>query len=361
MTSQVLWRSFSDLPRAYGDPPARGLLRVRPEDFQVDEISRFEPDGEGEHALLRVRKTGVNTEWVARRLAAHAGLPVSGVGYAGLKDRHAVTSQWFSLHLGPRAQPDWGALDVEGVELLEVHRHRRKLRRGALCGNRFLIRVRNLAAVGDLLEQRIVRVRELGVPNYFGPQRFGNGDGNLTAADALFAGRAKRVGRHLRGLWISAARSQLFNELLALRVERGDWDRALDGDCMQLDGSRSYFRAETVDDGLLERLRTFDIHPSGPLWGEGDTLAEGQSAELERSVVQRFSSWADGLGAVGLHQERRALRLQVSDLTFNRGPETVELAFVLPAGAYATAVLREIVHWIEPGRPRDPEVKTAEA
>lgn len=343
MAREIRWRSFTDLPTAFGGAQAGGLLRLHPEDFRVDEIPCWKPDGNGEHLLVQIRKTSANTEWVARRLASYARLPVSAVGYAGLKDRHAVTTQWFSLHLGSGREPDMASFREEGVEVLRCVRHRRKLRRGALSANRFRIRVRALEAQGDGLEQRIGAVRSRGVPNYFGAQRFGRGDGNLQAADALFAGRAKRAGRHLRGLWISAARSQLFNEVLARRVERGDWDKALDGDRLQLNGSRSHFLASAVDDDIRERIAGHDLHPTGPLWGAGDELCAGEPAALEREVIERFGSWAEGLRSAGLRHERRSLRLSVRDLIARRESADLVLAFSLPPGAFATAVLREIV------------------
>lgn len=343
------WIPFRELPRAHGGPVASGQLRTRPEDFQVEEIMGFEPDGEGEHALLRIRKTNANTEWVARRLAAHAGLPASAVSYAGLKDRHAVTSQWFSVHLGPRDEPSWDAFEAEGVEILEVHRHRRKLRRGALRGNRFRIRVRGVQVERTLVDERSEQIKRRGVPNYFGDQRFGRAQGNLRAAHALFSGESGRIGRHLRGMWLSAARSQLFNELLALRVQRGDWDCPLPGDCMQLAGSRSHFLVDVVDETLRARVAAFDVDPSGPLWGAGEGLTRGEPAQLEQAAIQGFCLWAEGLAAAGLRQERRPLRIRANGLetVFREG--ALELAFELPAGAYATTVLRELVDWSETG------------
>jgi tRNA pseudouridine13 synthase len=340
------------LPRAHGDPPTGGRLRALPEDFVVEELPAFAPDGEGEHVLLHVRKTGANTEWVARRLASHAGLPVSAVGYAGLKDRNAVASQWFSVHLGLRREADWEALQVPEIRLLGAYRHRRKLRRGALRGNRFLVRIRDLTGPHDLLMERLALIHERGVPNYFGGQRFGNDDGNLRGAQALFCGQAKRGGRHLRGLWLSAARSQLFNEVLAVRVERRAWDRPMMGDRMQLAGSRSHFLVEATDAALDERLRRFDIHPTGPLWGRGEMLTNGEAAELERGLAERFPGWVAGLAAAGMRQERRPLRLRPTALDVRRERDQLAVAFELPAGAYATAVLRELVDWGEADSPQ---------
>jgi tRNA pseudouridine13 synthase len=188
------------------------------------------------------------------------------------------------------------------------------------------------------------------VPNYFGPQRFGRDYGNLRAAGDLFAGRIRRTGRHLRGLWLSAARSQIFNEVLALRVERGDWDRPLAGDRLQLAGSNSHFLAASIDEGLRARVDAFDLDPTGPLWGEGELPAAGGPAELELGVARRFPEWAAGLAAAGLRQDRRALRVRAGGLAADWEGDDMLLAFALPAGAYATAVLRELVRWAELSR-----------
>jgi tRNA pseudouridine13 synthase len=319
-------------------------LRARPEDFLVEEQLGFAPDGEGDHLLLRVRKTGANTEWAARRLARVAGVPVSTVGYAGLKDRHAVTLQWFSIPRPRDALPDWSALEGEGIEVLESHSHRRKLKRGALAGNRFAILVRELdREMIPGLDKRLATIRARGVPNYFGEQRFGHDHSNLVRAHALFAGTDNRVPRHQSGLWLSAARSQIFNEVLAERVRRGDWDRPLEGDCLQLAGSNSYFLAETIDASTRARCEGMDVHPTGPLWGKGELPSRGSIRQLEDAAGMGFPTWCAGLAAFGLAQERRSLRLPVPDLGAQRVDGGLRLTFSLPAGAYATTVLRELV------------------
>lgn len=344
---------FQDLPRAHGEPLGLGLLRAEPQDFQVEEQLGFAPDGEGDHSLLWVRKTDANSEWVARRLAELAGVPVADVGFAGLKDRRAVTSQWFSVPTPKGGEPDWSRLAAEGIEVLKVQAHRRKLRRGVLKGNRFVIRVRDLprasglpvASWAELIERRSAQIRRRGVPNYFGEQRFGRGGGNLLRADALFRGELRRANRHQRGLWLSAARSELFNRVLARRVARGDWERPLPGDCLNLDGSHSFFRVEVVDQSLVERCERLDLHPTGPLWGRGEVPTGGEVRDLEEEVAASLIGWGDGLGHFGLAQERRALRLPVPDLGWSMLPTGLELTFTLPAGAYATAVLRELIVW----------------
>lgn len=341
------WTAFEALPRAHGAPLGQGRLRVLPQDFEVEEALGLTPDGEGEHLLLWVRKIGANTDWVARRLAQLAGVSPSAVGYAGLKDRHAVTFQWFSLPCRDDAVPDWSPLADAGVEVLRVERHRRKLRRGVLAGNRFRILVRDLAPPPEALGERLDRLRGRGVPNYFGEQRFGREQGNLARADALFAGTLRRVPRHQRGLWLSAARSQIFNEVLAQRVRRGDWDQLLPGECVRLDGTRSHFTAPVtaLDADLHRRCAELDLHPSGPLWGAGPLSSAGEAAALEQAVGAGLEAWALGLAAFGLEQERRVLRLRLDDLTAEPGPDGLTLRFSLPAGAYATTVLRELVAW----------------
>lgn len=344
---------LQDLPRAHGGALGKGRLRAESADFQVEEQLGFEPDGEGDHRLLWVRKRDANTEWVARRLAQINGVSTSEVGFAGLKDRRALTSQWFSVPASRGPEPDWSRLAGEGIEVLEVQAHRRKLRRGVLWGNRFQIRVRDLMLEGGegperqatCLDARLSTIRDQGVPNYFGEQRFGRGGANLLRADALLRGELRRANRHERGLWLSAARSEIFNRTLARRLDRGDWARPLPGDCLNLDGCHSFFRAESIGPDLAERCERLDLHPTGPLWGRGDPPSAGEVRALEQSVVASLPGWGEGLARFGLAQERRPLRLPVRDLDWAPCPGGWELTFRLPAGAYATAVLRELITW----------------
>ena len=327
-------------PRAGGPPPVRGVIRGRPEDFQVRERLRFAPAGVGGHVYLRVRKRGVNTEWVARRLAALAGVPARDVGYAGLKDRHAVAEQWFSLPCAG-AEPDWGALAGEDVRVLEVTRHPRKLRRTAVAANAFSLTLREVAGDQEALLRRGARLAARGAPNYFGAQRFGRDGGNLERAARLLAG-ALRPSRHLRGLYLSAARSALFNRVLAARVRAGTWCRILDGEILALAGSRSRFRARPEDEGLAPRLAAGDLHPTGPLWGRGGDRPEGACGALEGSALAGLEFWCGGLEAAGLDYDRRPLRVIPGAWSLELEGDRVRLSFTLPAGAYATAVLREL-------------------
>ncbi len=346
MTVTSTAASTTELPRAGAAPAVTGRIRTSPEDFQVDELLGFEPDGEGEHALLQVRKRNTNTDWLARQLARHAGVRAADVSYSGLKDRAAVTSQWFSVHLPGRPDPDWQALASDDVQLLRIARHSRKLRRGSHKANRFVLTIRELEGDVTALDAVLQRIAAEGVPNYFGEQRFGHGGGNLERAEALFAGRLKRLDRAKRSIYISAARSYLFNTVLARRVGDGLWNRALEGDVMMLDGSQSVFAVEAVDAEIERRVRELDIHPTGPMWGRGTNPTTGACRALEDEVLEPYAALRDGLEHVGLKQERRALRLPVVDFTWDQPDATsLRLSFALPRGAYATAVLREVVDY----------------
>lgn len=330
-------------PYAFGPPPGSGVLRATPEDFQVDEELGFAAAGQGAHVLLRVRKRNANTQWVARELARLAGCRPGDVGYAGLKDRRAVTVQWFSVPRS-RAAPDWASVRHAEYEVLEACPHTRKLPRGAHAGNRFCVRVR--AADGPLLAAqlapRLARIAREGVPNYFGAQRFGHAGGNLaTPADP------GRLPSAQRGFLLSAARSAIFNAVLGQRVAAGTWDRLLAGDLAMLDGRGSIFAVPAPDAALEARCARLEIHPSGPMWGAGEPATAAGVHALECDVAAQLADHAALCAGAGMRQERRALRVGVRELDCEPEPGAVVLRFRLTRGAYATAVLRELVS--EPG------------
>jgi len=342
--TEPVWRRLDSMPHGFAGPAGEGVGRSRAEDFLVDEILGFEPTGEGQHVFLQISKRDTNTLWLAKQIASLAGATQRDLGYAGLKDRHGVTSQWFSVDMKGRAEPDWQALESGRVEVLQVRRNPRKLRIGALRGNRFRLCIRRLRVVPGILEQRLQQLRDFGMPNYFGEQRFGHDYANLARAEALFEHRLGRVERKLRGLLISAARSQLFNEVLAARIERGSWGSPLAGDYFSLDGSRTGFAAEPEDQNLVERCRVLDIHPTGPLWGRGRPPVCAETLALERVVLEPYTTLRDGLEHVGLQQERRPLRVRVGGLRWElSGQDELLLEFSLPAGSYATVLLRELL------------------
>jgi tRNA pseudouridine13 synthase len=327
-----------DPPRAHGAPLCAARLRVEPEDFLVEEQLGFEAAGAGQHVLLKVRKRNANTLWIARELANACGCRPGDVGYAGLKDRRAVAVQWFTVPQSRLAPQDWLGKGSGEYEVLEAQRHSRKLPRGALAGNCFVIKARGTAVEEASLASRLAAIERRGVPNYFGPQRFGRDGGNL-----------QRMGENLRalrpaerGFILSAARSLVFNAVLATRVGEGSWERLEPGDLANLDGRASHFCVEAVDETLVERCAGLDIHPTGPLWGSGSPLSGGRVLELEERVASGLTTACGLTTRAGMEQERRSLRLAVRDLRWRRDEDAVVLEFRLSRGAYATAVLREV-------------------
>ncbi|MBK1729175.1 tRNA pseudouridine(13) synthase TruD [Halorhodospira halophila] len=330
--------------RAHGGPLGTARLRACPEDFRVDEQLPFQPSGVGEHCLIQVCKRGWTTEAVAKILAARAGVSRGAVSFAGLKDRHAVTTQWFSVH-APKACPALlpGCLE-DGVEIVAATRNARKLRRGALGGNRFRLLVREVSAPRRAVERRLHAISRRGVPNYFGPQRFGRGGRNLQQARAwLLEGEPVR-GRTVRGLLISAVRSDLFNRVLARRVAAGTWDTLLAGERAALDGTGSHFPVVAVDAPLRRRVAQGDVHPSGPLPGVGGDRPEGAVAALEDEVLAEEPELLAALAERGVRADRRPLRLMPRQLVWHwPDAQTLSLDFTLTAGAYATTVIAEVL------------------
>lgn len=336
--------SVEQLPRAHGAPLGRARLRSVPEDFVVDEILGFEPSGRGEHLFVHIRKRERTTEQVASFLARAAGVSKGAVSYAGMKDKRAVTQQWFSVHLPGREIELPPGEFGPGIEILATVRHDKKLRRGVLRGNRFRLRLRELEAAPAAISARLVRIAYHGVPNYFGEQRFGRDGGNVEQAREMLAGRLRPRDRALRGILLSAARSHLFNQVLAERLRQGSWERAIAGDLLMLDGRHSLFPIEAVDETIRRRVQALEIHPTGPLVGRGGPQPGDETAALEQVVLAPESELVNALAVAGLEGARRALRLRVAELSWHfPAAGEVELAFSLTAGAYATSVIRELV------------------
>ncbi len=339
------------LPSAFGAPVLAARIRATPEDFFVGEIDGFTAHGEGEHLLLTLEKRGLTTAAVAKLLAQWAGVADMAIGYAGLKDRHAVTRQRFSVHLPRRIAPDVALLESDLMRVLESAWHNRKLPRGALAGNRFRLVLREVEGEREAIEARLAQIASRGLPNWFGEQRFGRAGDNVAAALSMFAGR--RVQRDQRSMLLSAARSELFNRVLAARVRDGSWDRGMEGEVWILAGTRSVFGPEPFDEKLEARLACFDIHPSGALWGAGELRTTGACADLEGAALQpdQGDVLCRGLEDAGLKQERRALRLVAADLAWEWGDaDSLTLGFSLPPGSYATAVLQELGQAIDASR-----------
>ncbi|MCD6059972.1 MAG: tRNA pseudouridine(13) synthase TruD [Moraxellaceae bacterium] len=331
------------LPFAHGGPLEQATLRAVPEDFRVEEWLGFEPSGEGEHLFLLIRKRNQNTAWVAAQLARVAGVREDAVSYAGLKDRRAVTVQWFSMHLPTRQLPDLAAVWNDDIELLAQTWNARKLRRGAHQGNRFTIMLRDFAGERAAVEARLVRMAQLGVPNYIGPQRFGIDNANLLAGEALLRGPVRRRLNHREGLALSAVRSALFNRVLGERIGEGSWNECRAGDVLMLDGRGSFFRPEPGDALIASRLAALEVHPTGPLYGRGGSAVGDDVQVLEQAVAAGADGLVEALERAGVEAQRRALRLRVTGFEWTwPADDALELRFGLAAGAFATSVLREL-------------------
>lgn len=333
---------LTSFPYAYGEPAAVGRLRVEPEDFFVEEQASFEPDGEGEHVLLFIEKRECNTDEIARCLSRQLGLRTMDVSYAGMKDRRAVTRQWFSLYMPGKPTPETFELP-EGASVLNATRHGRKLKKGGLKANHFVLRIRDLQGDKTDIEYRLQTMATQGVPNYFGEQRFGRDRHNLQQADKLFY-RQIRPKRHQQGLYVSAARSWLFNQVLAERIRQHNWNKAIDGDAFIFDDSLKYFIEEKVTDETRTRLQGFEIHPSGPLWGRGQDFLCVDALALEEQILAPYKDWCEALERMGLKQMRRSYRLLPKDLLYDwLADDVLELRFTLSRGSYATSVMRELM------------------
>ena len=329
-------------PYTYGGPSGVGNIKVEPDDFIVEECLSFEPEGKGEHVFLHIEKIGENTEYIARLLARHAGVRQRDIGYAGLKDRHGRTRQWFSVWLPGQENPDWSALESDHLKILNCIRHARKLKRGVLAGNRFSLLIRNWQGDFKTAEQQLQHIKHHGFPNYFGEQRFGHQGRNIDKALAMFGGI--RVKPEQRSIYLSAARSYLFNLILAERVASKTWNTGLPGDVFNLNQSNSHFQADVIDQNLQERLMQGDIHPTGLLWGKGNSSTSAEVLKLEQAIIADHPTLADGLLKAGLEQDRRALRVIPENISWQLETDNLRLSFSLPAGSYATTLLREIVN-----------------
>ncbi|RLA29233.1 MAG: tRNA pseudouridine(13) synthase TruD, partial [Gammaproteobacteria bacterium] len=325
------------LPRVMGRPSTSGVIRHQPADFIVRESLAFELTGAGEHLYLLVRKTGQNTRWVAKQLARALDLPFRAVGFAGMKDRHAITEQWFSLYLPGREDPPLDLFAIEGVEILEHRRHSGKLRIGALSGNRFQLVVRELSGDLDELEQRLTLLRDGSVPNYFGAQRFGRGGGNLDLFGDLE--QPAKLGRESRSFALSALRSALFNNYLAQRIEEGYVLTPLPGEIVFCAAEQGYRHEPDVrGDGQL-------LHTAGLLWGAGESRATDLAHDHEQAFFSQYPAATRLLANHDLRMMRRLLMIRAAELEWQLDEQSLSVSFSLARGQYATAILRECLTW----------------
>jgi tRNA pseudouridine13 synthase len=366
----------AQLPQPASPPMMQATYKANAEDFVVHEVLPLDLTGEGEHLWLHIQKLGMNTAFLAKLLAEWADIPLRDVGYSGLKDRHAITTQWFSLRIPKKQLPttDFAPTDLgetETVQILIQQWHNKKLNRGAHRANQFIITLRDIQFEAETsvveyqqqIQPHLEYMSQNGVPNYFGPQRFGHGGNNIREALRLFAqppqnslaphkkgkgkGKRKRAPREQNTMALSAARSLIFNEILAARVRDGSWDKGLAGEVFNLAGSGSIFSSEQLDETLRTRLASGDIHPTGVLWGVGNDKISGEAAKLEEDIVQQgplLAQLATGLEQRDIKAQRRALRLPIEELTWEWiDDQVLVLRFSLPTGSFATSVLASLV------------------
>jgi len=315
-------------PKTYPDTQAQGMLKQHNADFCVTELPLATPSGEGEHIWLWVKKDGANTAYVAQCLADYAGVKTMDVGYAGLKDRYAITEQWFSIYFPKGETPDFMQLKHAEFTVLKQSRHVKKLRRGDLAGNAFVITLRDIEGEHARIEANLQQIQQHGVPNYFGEQRFGHEGGNVEQGRMMLAREIRVRNQKKKGIYLSAVRSFVFNEVLAARIQQGLWGKTLEGDVLDNQGI-----------------------PTGALWGRGRVATTAAAAELENTIAQQHPALCEGMEYAGLTQERRALAAIPKDMTWQwLDNSRLQLSFSLAAGYYATSVLREILDAQEPAR-----------
>ncbi|SFV21875.1 tRNA pseudouridine(13) synthase TruD [Pseudidiomarina donghaiensis] len=345
----MLWYWWCRVTEAYlhGKPSCQGVFKASPEDFQVTEILELpvtEPSEQaGEHQWLWVEKKGANTAFVASQIAEFAGVKERDVSYSGLKDRHALTYQWFSVQLPGQALLDWARLEHPEFKVLTAALQPRKLKTGTHKGNHFVLRIRQIDQP-EVFAQRWQAIVEKGVPNYFGAQRFGHNGQNIEQAKRWFKGELKRrPSRHQSGLYLSAARSFLFNQVVHERLSANRLQPEV-GDAMMLQGSQSFFVVDSIDDALKARFASGDIQLTAPLPGSGRQLTQANIAELEAGVYVRYPDLYQGLRKQRIDEGRRALLLQLQEPQMRwLTDDCAELEFTLGRGAFATSVLRELI------------------
>ena len=376
----------ANLPQPIQPLLKHATYKAHTTDFIVNELLPLEFTGEGEHLWLHIQKSGMNTAYLAKLLSEWADIPLRDVGFSGLKDRHALTTQWFSLRIPKKQLPDseFAPVDIganESITILEQQWHNKKLNRGTHRANQFIITLRDiefadveaslsmqaptseqLLSAKQAVEQHLTTISQSGVPNYFGPQRFGRSGNNIREALSLFArpapearpqpnkNKRKRVPREQNSMELSAARSLIFNEILAARVRDGSWNTGLAGEVFNLDGSGSIFNSDEIDETLRMRIESGDIHPTAVLWGMGNEKVSGEAATIESDIVAQsplLTQLATGLEQRDIKAQRRALRLPIESLSWEwqdkEDGQILVLNFTLTTGSFATSVLASLV------------------
>ena len=330
-----------ELAFPYGAVTSSAVFKSTPGDFEVEEDLGFEPSGDGEHLFLWVEKSGLGTLELIERLARENALPPSLFGHSGLKDKHALTRQWLSLHLPGKASPITAA-SGDGYRILRQLRHHKKLRPGTHRSNSFRVCLRRFDALPDETRQQIESVARQGFANYFGRQRFGRQQDNVRQALAQLGKR--RLPRSRKSLYLSSLRSHLFNQILAQRIRLGHWRDPVDGDVFMLRGSHSIF-SDALDADLIARYRSMDISSCASLYGAGRNLMSAQAFEIEQQQFARHGEITDCLDRHDSKLQMRPLRVAADsfDYDYDATAATLRLELSLPTGSYVTTLLDHFV------------------
>jgi len=311
---------------ALGLPATTSEFKSQPGDFVVNENLDISFTGEGEHHYLHVQKTGENTPFIANELARFLKIKPLNISFSGMKDRHAITSQWYSVQLpGKDLDLNWDefvAFSGVNAHLIATEQHNKKLRRGAHSSNDFVITLRHVQQSDDL-DARLHDIAQNGVPNYFGFQRFGRNNENLVQANAWLLGKTRVQNKSRKSLYMSSARAFLFNVVLSARVKERSWQTPLSGEPDML-------------------------HATAPLWGRGHTGCKGDALLFEQTALIPFAAWCDKMEHLGLNQERRPLVLKPQNFSWIYKDDTLVITMRLQPGQFATAVLREITQLNQP-------------
>ncbi|WP_392561794.1 tRNA pseudouridine(13) synthase TruD [Orbus sturtevantii] len=336
---------LNKLAYLYGEPTVKGVYKQSAADFCVKEDLGYELDGEGEHVFIHMQKQDCNTLFVAEQLAKFAGISPKLVGYAGLKDRNAITEQWFGLHIPGKLTPDFSLFDLTGCKILQVKRHSKKLRIGHLKGNSFSLIIRDVDNKVET-EQRLSLIQAGGVPNYFGEQRFGKDNNNITQAMQWAKGGIKVKDRKKRSFYLSAARSAIFNGIVSQRIIEKLNTTVLCGDILQLIDRGSWFVAEQDEiESLQQRLDNNELTITVPMLGDNGPQTKDDALLFEQQYIN--NNWSEFLTLFKqerMETSRRASLLRPKNISWIwQDDSTLQVEFWLPAGSYATAILRELI------------------
>ena len=315
---------------------ATAVFKRHPEDFVVKEILSFEPEGEGEHLFVLVRRESMTTAEVVRRIAKVAKVQQRNVSFSGTKDKHAVVEQWFSIWL-PGKEFDAQELEKAQLTVVSASRHRKKLKRGTHKYNAFTINLREFEGDATVVDEQLSNIQANGFENRFGPQRFGIDNSNLKRADSIT--HINELGRQERSFTLSAIRAKLFNEVVDCRLQKFGNLHLRSGDIAMFSDGNTQFLVPEVDSSIEARERAGEIVASGPLWGLGGSGAADTIETLENNVAKAFSHYCSLLDQAKMAGDRRALKVYARGLTWQWHDDCLRLQFELPKSAYATTLL----------------------